>query len=58
MNRYSDLEDRMYWKWRNHTYFMNKWRCPLHKKILSYMMLTLYALLNGIPAVRGIVKDE
>jgi GT2 family glycosyltransferase len=54
--RYSDLEDRMYWKWRNHTYFMNKWRCPLHKKVLSYMMLTPYALLNGIPAVRGMVK--
>jgi len=55
-NRYSDLEDRMYWKWRNHTYFMNKWHYPLHKKILSYMILTLYALLNGAPAIRGIVK--
>uniref|UniRef100_A0A7J2U0W5 Glycosyltransferase n=1 Tax=Ignisphaera aggregans TaxID=334771 RepID=A0A7J2U0W5_9CREN len=55
-NRYSDLEDRMYWKWRNHTYFMNKWHYPLHKKILSYMILTLYALLNGTPAIRGIAK--
>jgi len=55
-NRYSDLEDRIYWKWRNHTYFMNKWRYPLHKKVLSYMILTLYALLNGVPAIRGIVK--
>jgi GT2 family glycosyltransferase len=55
-NRCSDLEDRMYWKWRNHTYFMNKWRYPLHKKIFSYMILTLYALLNGIPTLRGIVK--
>jgi GT2 family glycosyltransferase len=55
-DRYSDLEDRMYWKWRNHTYFMNKWRYPLHKKILSYMILTLYALLNGVPAIRGIAK--
>jgi len=55
-NRYSDLEDRMYWKWRNHTYFMNKWRYPIHKKILSYMILTLYALLNGVPAIRDIVK--
>jgi glycosyltransferase involved in cell wall biosynthesis len=55
-NRYSDLEDRMCWKWRNHTYFMNKWRYPLLKKILSYMILTLHALLNGAPAIRGIVK--
>jgi GT2 family glycosyltransferase len=55
-NRYSDLEDRMYWKWRNHTYFMNKWCYPLHKKILSYMILTLYALLNGAPAIRSIAK--
>jgi GT2 family glycosyltransferase len=55
-NRYSDLEDRMYWKWRNHTHFMNKWHYPLHKKILSYMILTLYALLNGTPAIRGIAK--
>jgi len=55
-DRYSGLEDRMYWKWRNHTYFMNKWRYPIHKKILSYMILTLYALLNGAPAIKGIVK--
>jgi glycosyltransferase involved in cell wall biosynthesis len=55
-NRYSDLEDRMYWKWKNHTYFMNKWRYSLHKKVLSYMILTLYALLNGVPAIRGIAK--
>jgi len=55
-NRYSGLEDRMYWKWRNHTYFMNKWRYPLHKKIFSYMMLTFYTLLNGAPALRGMVK--
>jgi GT2 family glycosyltransferase len=55
-DRYSDLEDRMYWKWRNHTCFMNKWRYSLRKKILSYMILTLYALLNGAPAIRGIVK--
>jgi GT2 family glycosyltransferase len=55
-NRYSDLEDRMYWKWRNHTYFMNKWRYSLHKKVLSYIILTLYALLNGAPAIRGIAK--
>ena len=55
-NRHLDLKDRMCWKWRNHTYFMNKWHYPLHKKILSYMILTLYALLNGPPAIRGIVK--
>jgi len=55
-NRYSDLEDRMYWKWRNHTYFMNKWCYPIHKKILSYTILTCYALLNEAPALRGIVK--
>jgi GT2 family glycosyltransferase len=55
-DRYSDLEDRMYWKWRNHMYFTNKWRYPPHKKILSYMILTLYALLNGAPAIRSIVK--
>jgi GT2 family glycosyltransferase len=55
-NRYLDLEDRMYWKWRNHTYFMNKWRYPLYEKILSYSILALYALLNGVPAIRGIVK--
>jgi GT2 family glycosyltransferase len=55
-NRYSDLEDRMYWKWRNHTYFMNKWQYPITKKILSYTILTTYALLNGPTAIRGIVK--
>ena len=55
-NRYLDLEDRMHWKWRNHTYFMNKWGYPLHKKILSYMMLISYAILNGMPAIRGIIK--
>ena len=55
-NRYSDLEDRMYWKWKNHTYFMNKGRYPIHKKILSYAILKLYALLNGAPTIKGIVK--
>jgi GT2 family glycosyltransferase len=55
-NRYSDFKDRMYWKWKNHTYFMNKWRYPSRKKILSYAILMLYALLNGKPAVIGIVK--
>jgi GT2 family glycosyltransferase len=55
-DRYSDLEDRMYWKWRNHAYFMNKWRYPAHKKVLSYAILTAYALLNGPSAVRGIMK--
>jgi GT2 family glycosyltransferase len=55
-NRYSDLQDRMYWKWKNHTYFMNKWHYPTSKKILSYIILTTYALLNGLPAIRGIIK--
>jgi len=55
-DRYSDLEDRMYWKWRNHTYFMEKWRYPIAKKVLSYAILTAYALLNGPPAIRGIMK--
>jgi GT2 family glycosyltransferase len=51
-----DLKDRIYWKWKNHTYFMSKWRYPLHKKVLSYAILTAYALLNGPPAVKGIVR--
>jgi len=55
-NRYSDLEDRIYWKWRNHTYFMEKWRYHVAKKVLSYAILTTYALLNGPPAIRGIMK--
>jgi GT2 family glycosyltransferase len=55
-NRYLDLEDRVYWKWRNHTYFMNKWSYPIHKKIFSYMVLTLYAIFNGVVAVNGILK--
>jgi GT2 family glycosyltransferase len=55
-NRYSDLEDRMYWKWRNHTYFMIKWHYSLHKKILSYMILSFYALLNGPSAIKGLLK--
>ena len=55
-NRYSDLEDRIYWKWRNHTYFMEKWRYPAAKKALSYAILTAYALLNGPPAIRGMIK--
>jgi glycosyltransferase involved in cell wall biosynthesis len=55
-NRYSDLEDRMYWKWRNHAYFVNKWRYPVYKRVLSYMILTVYTALNGLPAIRGMVK--
>ncbi len=55
-NRYSDLQDRMYWKWRNHTYFMNKWRYSTSKKVLSYAILTAYALLNGSLAIKGIAK--
>jgi GT2 family glycosyltransferase len=55
-DRYSDLEDRMYWKWRNHAYFMNKWSYPLRKKMFSYMILTSYAVLNGLPSIRGIIK--
>jgi len=55
-NRYSDLEDRLYWKWRNHTYFMSKWRYPLYKKVLSYAILTTYSLLNGFPAVKGMAR--
>jgi len=55
-NRYSDLEDRMYWKQKNHTYFMNKWQYPVHKKILSYVILASYALLNGPPAIKGMIK--
>jgi len=55
-NRYSDLQDRMYWKWKNHTYFMTKWKYPTTKKMLSYIILTTYAILNGLPAIRGIIK--
>ena len=55
-NRYSDLQDRMYWKWKNHTYFMTKWKHSTTKKMLSYIILTTYALLNGPPAIRGIIK--
>ena len=51
-----DLKDRIYWKWKNHTYFMSKWRYPLYKKVLSYAILTTYAVLNGPPAVKGIVR--
>jgi hypothetical protein len=35
---------------------MNKWQYPITKKILSYTILTTYALLNGQAAIRGIVK--
>ncbi|MCC6020608.1 MAG: glycosyltransferase [Thermoproteaceae archaeon] len=55
-NRYSDLKDRMYWKWKNHIYFMNKWRYPVRKKALSCAILTVYAVLSGPPAVRGMVR--
>ena len=55
-NRYSDLENRIFWKWINHTYFMNKWRYPFHKKVLSYMILTTYALINGPSAIKGVLK--
>jgi GT2 family glycosyltransferase len=55
-NRYSDIEDRMYWKWKNHMYFMNKWHYPIYKKIFSYIILTTYALINGPLAVKGIIK--
>jgi GT2 family glycosyltransferase len=50
------LKDRIYWKWKNHTYFMYKWHYPLYKKVLSYAILTAYAVLNGPPAVKGIVR--
>jgi glycosyltransferase involved in cell wall biosynthesis len=55
-DRYSDLENRIFWKWINHTYFMNKWRYPFHKKVLSYMILTTYALINGPLAIKGVLK--
>jgi GT2 family glycosyltransferase len=55
-NRYSSLEDRMYWKWKNHTFFMNKWQFPVYKKVLSYVVLTVYTALNGLPAIRGMVR--
>ncbi|NAZ12527.1 MAG: glycosyltransferase [Desulfurococcales archaeon] len=55
-NRYSDLENRIFWKWINHIYFMNKWRYPFHKKVLSYMILTTYALINGPSAIKGVLK--
>jgi len=55
-DRYSDLEDRIYWKWINHTYFMNKWNYPTYKKVFSYMILIVYALLNGPSAIKGILK--
>jgi glycosyltransferase involved in cell wall biosynthesis len=55
-DRYSDLENRIFWKWVNHTYFMNKWRYPFHKKVLSYMILTTYALINGPSAIKGVLK--
>jgi len=55
-DRYSDLENRIFWKWINHTYFMNKWRYPFHKKVLSYMILTTYALINGPSAIKGVLK--
>jgi len=55
-NRYSDLENRVFWKWVSHTYFMNKWCYPFHKKVLSYMILTIYALINGPLAIKGVLK--
>jgi GT2 family glycosyltransferase len=55
-NRYSDTADRIYWKWRNHTYFMNKWRYPIYKKVINYTILTIYALLNGPSAIMGVIK--
>jgi Predicted glycosyltransferases len=55
-DRSFNLESRMYWKWRNHTYFMRKWQYPVYKKILSYMVLTTYALLNGPSAIKGLIR--
>jgi len=55
-DRYSDLEDRMFWKWRNHTYFMKKWRYPIYKQIFGYAILSIYAILSGPLAVKGITK--
>jgi len=45
-----DVATRFYWKTRNHTYFMLKHQKPIHKLILSNLIIMVYALLHGSKA--------
>jgi len=58
--RIENLVSRFYWKTRNHTYYMLKYRMALHKIILSNMIIIIYAYLHGvrtfISALKGL-KD-
>ena len=53
-----DIAARFYWKARNHTYFMLKHQKPIHKLILSNLIIITYALLYGnktfTSAMRGL----
>jgi len=53
-----DVATRFYWKARNHTYFMLKHQKPIHKLILSSLIIMTYALLYGnktlTSAMRGL----
>jgi len=53
-----DIAARFYWKTRNHTYFMLKHQKPIHKLILSNLIIITYALLYGnktlTSAMRGL----
>jgi len=53
-----DVATRFYWKARNHTYFMLKHQKPIHKLILSNLIIITYALLYGnktlTSAMRGL----
>ena len=47
---------RFYWKVRNHTYFMLKHRKPMHRLILSNLIIMVYALLHGSKAFASAMR--
>ena len=51
-----DVATRFYWKARNHTYFMLKHRKPMHKLILSNLIIMAYALLHGSKALASAMR--
>jgi len=51
-----DVAARFYWKARNHTHFMLKHQKPMHKLILSNLIIMTYALLHGSEALTSAMQ--
>ena len=51
-----DMASRFYWKAKNHTYFMLKYRKPVYKLILSNLIIMAYAFLYGGKALTSTMQ--